>query len=90
MTKEQVILCLQELPEPFKVDHLIARLLALRAMEDGLAQRQRGETVTVAEAKRRLAFAGFLQERLAESDRDEGISLAEARRRLAAPDESDV
>lgn len=90
MTKEQVLICLQKLPAPFEVDHLIMRLIAQRDIEDGLTQIRRGETVSVAEAKRRLAFVGLLEERLAESDRDEGISLEEARRRLAAPDKEDI
>lgn len=81
---------MQKLPDTFEAGQLIEHLLALGDMEEGLAQVQRGETVTVAEAKRRLAFAGFLQKRMAESNRDEVISLAEARRRLNASDKNDV
>ena len=54
MTKEQVITSLQDLPNSFEPEQLIERLIALQKMEDGLAQVQRGETVTVEEAKARL------------------------------------
>ena len=55
MTKEQVITSLQDLPNSFEPEQLIERIIALQKMEEGLAQVQRGETVTVEEAKARLA-----------------------------------
>ncbi len=55
MTKAQVITSLQELPDDFEPEQLIERLLSLQKMEDGLEQLKRGETVTVEEAKQRLA-----------------------------------
>lgn len=55
MTKEQVITSLQDLPNSFEPEQLIERLIALQKMEEGLDQVKRGETVTVAEAKARLA-----------------------------------
>lgn len=55
MTKEQVIFSLQDLPDSFEPEQLIERIIALQKMEEGLAQVQRGETVTVEEAKARLA-----------------------------------
>ena len=55
MTKEQVIISMQELPGSFEPEQLIERLIALQNMEDGLEQIKRGEVVTVEEAKLRLA-----------------------------------
>ena len=55
MTKEQVITSLQDLPNSFEPEQLIERIIALQKMEEGLDQVKRGETVTVAEAKARLA-----------------------------------
>ena len=55
MTKEQVITSLQDLPNSFEPEQLIERIIALQKMEEGLAQVQRGETVTVDEARARLA-----------------------------------
>ena len=54
MTKAQVITSLQDLPNSFEPEQLIERIIALQKMEEGLAQVQRGETVTVEEAKARL------------------------------------
>ena len=55
MTKEQVITSLQDLPDSFEPEQLIERLISLQKMEEGLEQVKRGETVTVEEAKQRLA-----------------------------------
>jgi predicted transcriptional regulator len=55
MTKEQVITSLQELPDSFELEQFIERLIALRKMEEGLAQVKRGEVITVEEAKARLS-----------------------------------
>ncbi|MFC6222865.1 hypothetical protein ACFP2F_06390 [Hymenobacter artigasi] len=55
MTKEQVITSLQDLPNSFEPEQLIERIIALQKMEEGLNQVKRGETVTVEEAKARLA-----------------------------------
>lgn len=55
MTKEQVITTLQDLPNSFEPEQLIERIIALQKMEDGLEQVKRDETVTVEEAKQRLA-----------------------------------
>lgn len=55
MTKAQVITSLQELPDDFEPKQLSEPLLSLQKMEDGLEQLKRGETVTVEEAKQRLA-----------------------------------
>lgn len=55
MTKEQVITSLQDLPNSFEPEQLIERIIALQKMEEGLEQVKRGETVTVEEAKARLA-----------------------------------
>ena len=55
MTKEQVIASLQDLPEAFEPEQLIERIIALQKMEEGLEQVNRGEVVTVEEAKQRLA-----------------------------------
>ena len=55
MTKAQVITSLQDLPNSFEPEQLIERIIALQKMEEGLNQAKRGETVTVEEAKTRLA-----------------------------------
>ena len=55
MTKEQVIVTLQELPDSFEPEQLIERIISLQKMEEGLEQVKRGEVVTVEDAKRRLA-----------------------------------
>ena len=55
MTKAQVITSLQDLPNSFEPEQLIERIIALQKMEEGLNQAKRGETVTVEEAKARLA-----------------------------------
>ncbi len=55
MTKAQVMTSLQELPDDFEPEQLIERLISFQKMEDGLEQLKRGETVTVEEAKQRLA-----------------------------------
>jgi hypothetical protein len=87
MTKEQVLICLEALPDSFEPERLIDRLIALMHLEEGLEQVRRGEVVTVEEAKSRLAFAAHLRERLAQADRDEGVAFEEARRRLMPPSE---
>ncbi len=51
MTKEQVLSSLQELPDSFEPEQLIA----LQKLEEGLEQIKRGEVVTVEEAKSRLS-----------------------------------
>ncbi len=55
MTKAQVMTSLQELPDDFEPEQLIERLISLQKMAEGLEQFKRGETVTVEEAKQRLA-----------------------------------
>ncbi|WP_310392716.1 hypothetical protein [Hymenobacter sp.] len=55
MTKEQVITSLQDLPDSFEPEQLIEHLISLQKMEEVLEQVRRGEVVTEAEAKQRLA-----------------------------------
>lgn len=55
MTKQQVITSLQDLPDSFEPEQLIERLISLQKMEERLEQVERGEVVTVEEAKKRLA-----------------------------------
>ena len=55
MTKSQVIHSLAELLEEFHAEQLIERLIALQKMEEGLQQIERGEVVTLEEARQRLA-----------------------------------
>ena len=55
MTKQQVVVSLQELPDSFGPEQLIERLISLQKMEEGLEQIKRGEVLTVEEAKHRLA-----------------------------------
>ena len=55
MTKQQVVVSLQELPDSFEPEQLIERLISLQKMEEGLEQIKRGEVLTVEEAKHRLA-----------------------------------
>lgn len=55
MTKEQLMSSLQDLPDSFEPEQFIERLIALQKMDEGLEQVKRGETVTIEEAKSRLA-----------------------------------
>ncbi|MGI4867375.1 MAG: hypothetical protein ACRYFZ_25880 [Janthinobacterium lividum] len=86
MTKEQVLIALQALPDPFEPEQFIERLIALRDLDEGLEQIKRGEVVTVEEAKFRLRIASFLKERLIQSDNDEIVSFEEAYRCLSLPE----
>ena len=54
MTKEQVIISVHELPEFFEPEQLIERIIALQKMEEGLEQIDKGEVVTVEQARQRL------------------------------------
>jgi hypothetical protein len=42
MTKEQVLICLEALPDSFEPERLIDRLIALMHLEEGLEQVRRG------------------------------------------------
>ena len=55
MTKQQVITSLQDLPDSFEPEQLIERLISLQKMEERLEQVERGEVVSMEEAKQRLA-----------------------------------
>ncbi len=55
MTKEQVLISLQNLPDPFVLEDLFERLILIERINEGLEQVKRGEVVTVEEAKQRLA-----------------------------------
>ncbi len=55
MTKEQVIISVHELPEFFEPEQLIERIIALQKMEEGLEQIDKGEVVTVEQARQCLS-----------------------------------
>ena len=54
LVKDKVIETIQSLPEEFSLDDLVERLILLEKIEAGLAQMEKGETLTQEEAKARL------------------------------------
>lgn len=67
MTKEQVIISLQDLPNSFELEDLFERLLLIKRIEEGIRQADNGETVSEAEARAYLGrwSAGLATNRLA-------------------------
>lgn len=51
MTKEKVLVALKELPERFDVEELIERLIFLQQIDEGLAQSDSNQVVSLEEAK---------------------------------------
>ena len=54
LTKKQVLESIKELPESFSVDELIDRVILLQKIEEGLEQSAKGETVSTADARKKL------------------------------------
>ena len=54
ITKAQIVKAVADLPETAPVEDAIERLLFLSSIEQGLAQAQRGETLTHEEVRQRL------------------------------------
>lgn len=54
MTKTVVQESLATMPDEFPVEALIERLLFIQNVQEGLAQSERGETVSIDEVKQRL------------------------------------
>jgi len=54
LTKEKVLKTITEMPDTFSVDDLLDRLVLLQKIENGIAQSDAGETVSVEEAKEAL------------------------------------
>jgi len=54
LTKKQVLESIKELPESFSVDELIDRVILLQKIEEGLEQSAKEETVSTADARKKL------------------------------------
>jgi len=54
LTKEKVLKTITEMPDTFSVDDLLDRLVLLQKIENGIAQSDAGETVSVEEAREAL------------------------------------
>ena len=54
LTKEKVLKTITEMPDNFTVDDLLDRLVLLHKIENGIAQSDAGETVSVEEAREAL------------------------------------
>lgn len=54
LTKKQVLESIKELPESFSVDELIDRVILLQKIEEGLEQSSKGQTVSTADARKKL------------------------------------
>ena len=55
-TRDRIIEALQAMPADITIDDAIERLLVLAKIENGLAELDRGEGITHAEARRRFAL----------------------------------
>lgn len=55
LTKEKVLKTITEMPDTFSVDDLLDRLVLLQKIENGIAQSDAGETVSVEEAREALS-----------------------------------
>jgi len=51
LTKEKVLRIITEMPDTFSVDDLLDRLVLLQKVENGIAQSDAGEKVSVEEAR---------------------------------------
>lgn len=54
LTKEKVLLSLQDMPEHFSLDELMERLLIIEKVERGLKQVAQGETYSTEQARQML------------------------------------
>lgn len=54
VTQEKVAIILEGLPNEFSIDELMDKLILLEKIEEGIAQAQRGEVYTTAEARELL------------------------------------
>lgn len=55
LTREEVLMSINELPEEFSFDEVLDKLLLLDKIEIGLAQSQSGEVLSTIEAKAQLS-----------------------------------
>ena len=54
LTKTNVIESLKVLPDNFTIDELLEQLVFVQKVEEGLKQSENGETISSAEAKKRI------------------------------------